>query len=261
MLIDYNQARKEFNKYVSNYDYNDSKIKLKIIHTFGVVKMSEYIARDLKLTDEDIELAKLIALLHDIGRFEQAKVFSSFNDYETMDHAEYGVRILFEEGLIRKFIETDKYDQIIKLAILNHNKYAIEEGLKEKELLHAKIIRDADKTDNFRVKAEEDFDAINSNLSKHSLENDRITDKIYDRFMNKKPIINNERETTMDMWVSHLAFIFDYNFNSGLKYIEEHNYINVLVDRLNYNNPKTKEQMEKIRSLSIKFIEEQINVR
>ncbi|MBO5141416.1 MAG: hypothetical protein J6C46_00165, partial [Clostridia bacterium] len=47
--------------------------------------------------------------------------------------------------LITKFIDTDKYNNVIKKAIENHNKKQIEEGLSDKELLHAKIIRDADK--------------------------------------------------------------------------------------------------------------------
>ncbi|WP_216649420.1 hypothetical protein, partial [Shigella sonnei] len=35
------------------------------------------------------------------------------------------------------------------LAIKNHNKFRIQEGLNEQELLHCKIVRDADKTDIF----------------------------------------------------------------------------------------------------------------
>ncbi len=259
MVIDYEKAKNRFASYVSNYDLNDSKIRLKKTHTYGVVSMSEYIAKDLNLSEEDIELAKLIGLLHDIGRFEQAKLFSSFNDSKTMNHALYGAQILFDDGLIREFIEADIYDEIIKKAILNHNKYAIDDGLNERELLHAKIIRDADKTDNFRVKAEEEFEAVNNNFSKEALESDEITAKVYETFMEKKSIVNKDRKTSVDMWISHLAFIFDYNFISGLKYIKEKDYINILVERVNYQNPITKKKMENIRSFAIEYIKEQID--
>ena len=48
-------------------------------------------------------------LLHDIGRFKQIKLYDNFIDnMENNDHADYGVKILFEENLIRKFIEDDK---------------------------------------------------------------------------------------------------------------------------------------------------------
>ncbi len=48
----------------------DGKIKLKIKHTYEVNK-SEYISKGLGLNQENIELAKLIALLHDIGRYKK----------------------------------------------------------------------------------------------------------------------------------------------------------------------------------------------
>ncbi len=60
--------------------------------------------------------------------------------------------MLFEKGMIRDFIENNQYDEIIKIAIDNHSRLTIEDGLNERTLLHSKIIRDADKLDNYRVK-------------------------------------------------------------------------------------------------------------
>lgn len=256
-MINFKKALKEFQEYLKDYDLNLGMIQLKVRHTYGVVALSEYIANDLKLSEEDVELAKLIALLHDIARFEQAKEFGDYRDYKTFDHAELAVKILFEDNLIRKFIADDKYDNIILKAIKNHNKLAIEDELNEKEFLHAQIIRDADKTDNFRVKANDKFeDIFNSSIEK--LENDTISEKIYNDFMNNKIIISSERVTDMDCWVSYIAFIFDYNFNSGLKYIKEKNYINILVDRIDYKVKDTKDKMENIRNHALEFIDKKI---
>lgn len=257
-MINYNKAAKAFKEYLKNYDLFDGKIKLKLIHTYGVVESSEYIAKDLNLSDEDIELAKLIALLHDIARFEQAKEFGDFRDYETLDHALLGVKILFKDNLIRNFIEDNTYDSIILKAIENHNKLAIEDGLNERELLHAKIIRDADKTDNFRGKATDKFEDM-FNSTQEKLENSTISDKIYNDFLNNKTIVSSERITDMDHWVSYIAFIFDYNFNSGLKYIKEKDYINILVDRINYKIEDTKNKMETIRQHAINYIDKRLN--
>ena len=165
-MIDFNQASIAFKKYLQDYDLEYGKIELKIRHTYGVVNASEYIAKELSLDDENIELAKLIALLHDIGRFEQIKKFDCFIDNKNIDHAILGNEILFKNTLIRNFIKDTQYDNIISKAILNHNKLSIKDGLTDKELLHAKIIRDADKTDNFRVKAEDNFENIIDNSSK-----------------------------------------------------------------------------------------------
>lgn len=151
MLIDIKKTKQEFKRYVENYNPKDEKIKIKINHIERVAEISKKIAQNLKLSEEEIQLAELIGLLHDIGRFEQIRLYNTFNDKDSINHGEFAVKILFEDGLIRKFIETDKYDKIIKLAIVNHNRTYIEEGLTERELLHAKIIRDADKTDIYSV--------------------------------------------------------------------------------------------------------------
>ena len=151
-MIDFNIAKKAFKDYVASFDLNDSKIRLKIEHTYKVVEACEYIAKDLKLNEEDINLAKLIGLLHDIGRFKQLKNFNSFDDNSTIDHAEYGADILFKDNLIRKFLAEETYDNIIEKAIRNHNKYKIEDNLSERELLFSKIIRDGDKMDNLGLK-------------------------------------------------------------------------------------------------------------
>ena len=46
-------------------------------------------------------------------------------------------------------VDQDKYDELIKIAVKNHNKYKIEDGLTQEQELFAKIIRDADKIDIF----------------------------------------------------------------------------------------------------------------
>lgn len=257
-MIDFKHAMATFKKYLENFDSKYGKIDLKIRHTYGVVKASEYIANKLDLNNEDVELAKLIALLHDIGRFEQIRQSDSFIDNKDMDHAILGNNILFKDNLIRDFIEDTQYDNIISKAILNHNRLYIEDGLTERELLHAKIIRDADKTDNFRVKAEEDFENIIDNSSKDILENEIISENIFNDFMNSKIIVREDRKTHMDFWVSYIAFIFDYNYKFGLEYIKEMNYINVIVDRLDYKNADTKQKMELIRKHALEFIDERI---
>ena len=116
-MIDLKKALKNFKEYLNNYDLNDPKIKLKAVHTYGVMDLSEYIARDLNLDEENLKLAQLIALLHDIARFEQLKQFGMYEDYITFDHGDLAVKILFEDGLIRNFIEDSRYDNIILKAI------------------------------------------------------------------------------------------------------------------------------------------------
>ena len=106
--MNYNNAKQQFEKYLDGYDSNNDKVRLKIIHTYGVVHAMEEICHRMQLSEEDTELARIIALLHDIGRFEQLKRFDSFEP-TTMDHAAYGVKVLFEEGMIRQFVPEDTW--------------------------------------------------------------------------------------------------------------------------------------------------------
>ena len=72
-MIDFSKSLEVFKEYLKDYDIENGSIKLKLRHTYEVVRKSEYIASRLGLNKENTELAKLIALLHDIGRFEQIK--------------------------------------------------------------------------------------------------------------------------------------------------------------------------------------------
>ena len=256
-MIDFNKAKKEFDIYLKDYDNNNSKVDLKFRHTLGVINVIEYISEELGLSQTDIDLAKLIALLHDIGRFEQAIKYDSFEDYQTMDHAQLADKILFENGLIRKFIDTTKYDNTISKAILNHNRLNIEEGLEEKKLLHAQLIRDADKLDNFRVRANDNFEDI-FDSSLEGLEQSEITDKIYEDFMNSRMIISTERNHPADFWISYLAYIFDINFVPSFRYIVENEYIDTIIDRIDYKIPETKDRMENIRNHAKQFINKKL---
>ena len=124
-MINREVALNAFKEYVTKYNPDDEKIRLKIEHIQRVAEIANNIANDLKLSQEDIDLAWLIGLLHDIGRFEQIRLYHTFNDGKSVNHAEMGIKILFENGMIRKFIEDKQYDEIIKKSILNHNKARI----------------------------------------------------------------------------------------------------------------------------------------
>lgn len=258
-MVDIIKAKEEFEKYLKHYDLDDNNIKLKIKHTYEVTDKSEYLAINLGLDEEDIKLAIIIALLHDIGRFEQVRQNNSFIDGKQSDHADYGVEVLFEGHLIESFIDDRKYDNIIKKAIYNHNKYKIEEGLNEKELLHCKIIRDADKLDNFRVKETEKLENIYpGTYNADTINYEAISDNIYEDFMNHKCIKIEDRKTQIDYWISIIAFIFDLNFNESKTYIKEKNYIDILIDRIEYKNTETKEKMENIIKCAKEYLENSI---
>lgn len=249
-------AKQAFKDYLTQYDHENDKIKLKIVHTYGVVNCMDEITRRMELPDEERDLARLIALLHDIGRFEQLKRFDSF-EADVMDHAAYGVQILFEEGMIRQFIKEDFYDEIIKIAIAKHSDYELS-GIDDKRtLLHAKLIRDADKLDNCRVKLEDKIETM-LDLSADEVGMQTVSSEILNQVSQKKAIFHPMRKTKMDYWVSYVAYFFDINFKETLEIIDEHHYVDRIIDRIPYGNSKTASDMEKIRDMVNGYIKSRI---
>lgn len=260
-MIDIVKAEKAFKEYLKDYDNNDDRVKLKVVHTYGVVKASEFLSKELNLDEENFNLAKLIAILHDIGRFEQTKMSNEVYDTADsvfFDHAEYGVKILFENNLIRNFVEENTYDNIIYKAILNHNKLEIQNNLSKEELLHAKIIRDADKIDNFRVKLTESFKVLLGTSDTEVIFNEKISEKVYETFMSEKLIKVSDASTCLDRWATYIAFIFDMNFTASLKYLNDNDMVNKCFDRLKYKNSDTINKITNMRKIANEYINKNI---
>ena len=295
-MIDLNSAKAQFEAYLNNSDRTDDKIHLKEVHTFCVVNAADAICRGEGLSEEDHQLALLIALLHDIGRYEQLKACHSFQD-SLFDHAKFGVKVLFEDGMIRRFIKDRQYDSIIKKAIAYHSLYSLDEAyslaetglqtgtgpqteagpqaetgpqteagpqtgtdpqtgsisLTEREALHCKLIRDAAKLDNFRVKATEAIETL-FDVSEEMVAREPITPVVMDTVRRRESVFSPDRITHMDCWVSYLAFIFDLNFPSSFRWILERDYFNRNIDRIAYDNPQTKAAMEALRRIGGEYM-------
>lgn len=258
-MIDINKAKKVFKEFISNYETQPGH-NLKVVHTYHVAENAKELATNLNLSKEDIDLAELIGLLHDIGRFEEIKIMNGFDSIK-FNHAEYGVKILFEDNLIRNFIEDSSYDEIIKNAISNHNKLKIDDNLDERSTLHSKIIRDADKLDNYRVKVDEPIEEIFAGKvnSKEEVENSKISDKVYETLKQEKCIDIHDRVYPLDYWLCVLAFTFDLNFKETFKVVKDNNYINRIMDRFICTNPDSIKKLENIKNILNNYIDRNLH--
>lgn len=201
-----------FKKYTEKFNLSEKEINLNQGHSIAVMELMGELAFRLELSDEEIKLARLIGLLHDVGRFLQWEKYKTFSDHKSVDHAEIGADYLFKEGHIRDYIDDDKYDVIIEKAIKNHNKFEIEDGLDEKELLFAKMIRDMDKIDIYKqvaIKYEPKFDVK------------EINPKILEDFKNEKCISYSDVISASDGTINELSYIFNIYFNESFDMLVE----------------------------------------
>lgn len=175
------KALEAFKEYSDLYDTSDFKIKLKIDHTYRVADIAARIAESVENADPDFSW--VLGLLHDIGRFEQLTQYGTFKDADSVDHAELGADILFNDGLIENFPDIsiaeagadvsgrksiDGWKGIAETAIRLHNKLALPDGLDKTTELYCNILRDADKCDIFRVLTEPPYDERNEMIVSRS---------------------------------------------------------------------------------------------
>lgn len=260
-MIDIKNAYLSFKKIIDSYEQlkNDIGIVSKLEHTYHVANTSKELATKLNLDTENIYLAELIGLLHDIGRFEEFKIMHSYNGVK-FDHAEYGVKMLFEDKLITNFVDDEKYYPIIKNAIYYHNKFQIPDNIDQESLLHSRIIRDSDKLDNFRIEAEypPEKHFVNIIKSTEEMENSLISDAVLNSIKKHECVKIADRQTPLDYYICMLGFIFDIYFKETFEIIKSKNYINILIDKFNYTIPETREKMYEIKKILIDYIENNI---
>ena len=265
-----------FAEYVRNYDPSDEKIKLKIDHTYRVAGLCQRIAESLGLSEPDVDIAWLLGMLHDIGRFEQIRRFGTFSDADSVDHAEFGADLLFKEGLIRKFAEgyyekcelvgagneeagqaysrqkdcqkdckedcdegklnseqvkcnEGKLAGLLELAIRQHNKYRVKEGLTERQLMFCNILRDADKVDIFKVNAEVPMEII-YDVTTEELKNGIITKEVLESFYRKETVLKSLRKSAVDHIVGHISLLFELVYPESYRQAKEQGYVYKLLD-------------------------------
>ena len=243
-----------FAEYVRNYDPSDEKIKLKIDHTYRVAGLCQRIAESLGLSEPDVDIAWLLGMLHDIGRFEQIRRFGTFNDVQSVDHAEFGADLLFKEGLIRKFAEgyyeecelarsgNEEAEQIIKnneyhnkdtglleMAIRQHNKYRVKEDLTERQRMFCDILRDADKVDIFKVNADIPMEII-YDVTTEELKNGIITKEVLESFYKKETVLKSVRRSAVDHIVGHISLLFELVYKESYRQAKEQGYVYKLLD-------------------------------
>lgn len=257
----------EMHAWMSNYMksfYTDNEevqngILIKEKHTGYVTANSVELAKYLNLNQHDVELAEIIGLFHDVGRFRQYSIYKTFNDADSEDHADLGMKVICELDFFNKISRADF--EIAKFAIQQHNKKEIAAIDDERKILFAKIIRDADKLDIYRV-LEPYFDYKNAakmpNFIKGKFIED-ISDDFVEHFAKGEQADYREIRTNGDRKIVRLMWVYNVNFAWTLKKISERGFIDKIIENLprNENNSaRIDEGIARLREYVAKRISE-----
>ena len=121
---------------------------LKYRHCLRVSQEAEGIASELGWDADRVACARALGLLHDLGRFEQYARYGTFNDRASLDHGTLG------EELVREHFADllpPEWMRVIPPSVGWHNKRRLPEDLDPELLPWARLIRDADRVDVYRV--------------------------------------------------------------------------------------------------------------
>ena len=214
--IDRDRARAAFKSYTDAYDATNPRIALKIEHTYHVAEACDAVAREQGWSSEDIDLAWLCGLLHDMGRFEQLRRWDTFKDAESMSHAALGIEVLFGENpadapavtSIRDFIDDPAEDELIRASIAYHSDFRLPAQLDERTRSFCDIVRDGDKIDIMRTIADSTVDTI-LKVDEKTFLGSRFSSPTLAAFDEHRCVARDERDEPADFLVGLICFMFE----------------------------------------------------
>lgn len=235
--IDRGRATAAFKRYTDAYDAANPRIALKIEHTYHVAEACDAVAREQNWSLQDIDLAWLCGLLHDMGRFEQLRRWDTFKDAESMSHAALGVEVLFGENpadapattSIRDFIEADAHDELIRASIAYHSDFRLPEELDKRTRRFCDIVRDGDKVDIMRTIADSTVDTI-LKVNEDTFLASHFSKATLAAFDEHRCVARDEREEPADFLVGLICFIFELVYPASRALAREQGDIYRLLD-------------------------------
>lgn len=240
--MDKTRALAAFEDYVSAYDRSNPRIALKVDHTLRVMGLCERIATAEGLSPHDVELAWLVGLLHDIGRFEQVRRYDTFNDAKSVSHAALGAELLFDgdaggEPLIRRFVDTDADDELIRLAIAHHSDFRLPDGLTPRERAISDVLRDADKIDIVKVNCICPVEDIYG-VSEAQMRASELSPACVDTFYRHSCLPRGVRRHPADIMLGHICFAWELVYDESVRALKEQGHLGQMLSR-SWDVPET----------------------
>ncbi len=219
---------KWFNNYVNKFQFsneNDQKqINLKYKHSYNVSKIIEELAKSIKLKEEEIYIAKIIGLFHDIGRFVQYANYKTFSDQDSIDHGKLGVKILEQKGVLVGLQQNAQ--EIIVKSIYYHNKPELPWKEQSNTLRFCRLIRDADKLDIFSIFVNRYKDKKDNKIAGQHLERKPgISPFVFNQLMAGEVINYNDLKTLDDLKLMQLGWVYDINYKKSFEILKEQEYL------------------------------------
>jgi hypothetical protein len=227
--------RSWFDDYVAGFYGKDetinANIKLKEDHSHRTCKEILYLVEELGLDENQKLISHAIALLHDVGRFEQFLKYRMYSDAKSVDHCRLALEVL-EKNRVLNGIELEE-KKLIQKAIEYHGRKDLPPDLDDQCLLFSKLIRDADKLDALYVvvtyyKQYKD-NPVDFKLGIELPDEPGYSEHAADELLSGRCVDNRHLRILNDVKLSLLGWVYDVNFTPTLKRIKKCGYLEELL--------------------------------
>lgn len=231
------KIRRWFSEYCQTFyseDVEDQRaILLKEEHTHRVCANIIRVAAAQGLDREGLMLAETIALLHDVGRFEQYRQYRTFRDAISVNHAALGAEIIREIDLLADLSPRER--DLVNDSVETHNLFAIPKKIKGEHRFFLQLIRDADKLDIWRVFSEffEQPEGERSSVAGLDFpDRPECSPEVLDRVANGEIVRLSLARTLNDFKLVQLSWVHDLTFPESFRIADERNAIHGIAKSL-----------------------------
>lgn len=201
-------------------------LRLKEVHSYKVANEMKTLSRELLLPEEDICLAEIAGLVHDIGRFEQYTQYKTFMDMKSTDHASLGVAVLRATGLLNEL--EPYYQEMVFSAVECHNKATLPDNEIAEVLRLSAMLRDADKLDIWRIVTEYYLDPIgekNAAIELDLPDSDEYSPEVIEDVLAQRIVRFKHCKWLNDFKLVQIGWVYDLNFTETLQKVCSRNYM------------------------------------
>jgi HD-GYP domain-containing protein (c-di-GMP phosphodiesterase class II) len=229
--------KKWFRIFVRGYKTADRDLRrnvnLKVKHTMNVCREIRRISKALSLSESDQILAESIALLHDVGRFEQYARYRTFADSRSENHAELGLTLLSRERVLEG-LAPDEADLVVR-AIAYHNRATLPRDESEESALFSNLLRDADKLDIWRLVIEYYHQAPEERNEAVAIgyeEAPGISASVAQPLLKRQSVDRVDVRNLNDFKLLHIGWVYDLNFKPTYRAVRRRRYVQSIAETL-----------------------------
>ncbi len=238
-----------FDEYVSPYlemEAIASSMRIKKEHSLNVVQLGKEIAQDVH--EKNFFAIGIACLFHDIGRFEQMRIYNTFHDPKSCNHALLGLKVFKEKHFLDTLDLSTK--KRVYTAIALHNRLHFPMNIPHEYLPICLVLRDADKIDIMRVMVEnfinrsDDADTV----FLHVKDKPYVSPHVIQSLLLAKSIRYSDLRYVNDFKLLLGGWLNDIHYKSARRIIQSRGYLDLILEDLP-NTAEVNEAVEYIHKL------------